>query len=193
MNSLHKFSEIWNRYKVKMKKKVQLYGALVKSILTYNCGTWGMSKTDEDKFDSFHRQQLRHTLNIKYPHKIRSKQLYTITKTHPISADIARARWRMLGHTLRMKENTPARRAMKFFFENTGGKKFRGKKRTTIVTTINKDIERTKKKFPLFDIKPLKSLLDLHNARVKAKNKGLWRKRVNMVFEAAYSLKLKNL
>ena len=151
------------------------------------------SKILKDRMDSFHRQQLRHTLNIKYPHVIRSKKLYRITKSYPISADIAKSRWKLFGHTLRMNKDTPARKAMKFYFEEIHGKKFRGRKRTTIVTTLNRDIELTKKKFPNFDLKPLNSLLDLHNARVKAKNKVLWRKHVEMVFQAAYSSKLKNI
>ena len=191
--SMHKFTEIWSRRRVKLPRKMKLYNALVRSILLYNCGTWGMSKKDEDGMDSFHRQQLRHTLNIKYPYRIKTKHLYTITKTHPISADIAKARWKLFGHTLRMKADTPARKAMKFFFEERTEKKFRGRKRTTIVNILNRDIELTKKKYPNFDIKPLKSLLDLHNARVKAKNKVQWRKLVGMVFDAAYSSKLKNI
>ena len=179
--------------RVRMKKKIQLYNALVRSILLYNCCAWGMSKKDEDAIDSFHRKQLRHTLNIHYPHKIRSKQLYKITQTHPISADIAKARWKMLGHTLRMDPESPARKAMKFYFEERPEEKYRGRKRTTIVTTLKRDIEVTKKKYPTFDISSLDSLLDLHNIRVKAKNKRFWRKRVGMVFQAAYSSKLKKL
>ena len=191
--SLHRLSEIWIRKKVRLPRKIKLYNALVRSILLYNCSTWGMAKKDEDGMDSFHRQQLRHTLNIKFPHKIRTKNLYKITKTHPISADIAKARWKLFGHTLRMKADTPARKAMKFYFEQRSEKKFRGRKRTTIVNTLNRDIVLTKKTYPNFDIKPLKSLLDLHNARVKAKNKVQWRKLVEMVFNAAYSSKLKNI
>ncbi len=162
-SSLQKIKDLWKRYKVKLKKKTQLYNVLVKSILLYNCSTWGMSVSDEDSMDSFHRQQLRYTLNIHYPHKITSKQLYKITQTHPISADIAKARWKMLGHVLRMHPNTPARKAMKFYFEERKEKKFRGRKRCTIVSTINRDIINTKKKYPAFDIPLLSSLLDLHN------------------------------
>ena len=56
----------------------------------------------------------------------------------------------MLGHTLRMPPNTPARRAMKYFFEKRTNKKFSGRKRATIITTINRDISTTKKNTPLF-------------------------------------------
>ena len=61
---------------------------------------------------------------------------------------------------------------MKYFFiKPIGVKKFRGKKRATIVTTINRDIIRTRERFPEFDVHPLKSELDLWNVRVKAKNR----------------------
>ena len=57
-----------------------------------------------------------------------------------------------------MHEKTPARLAMKYYFQiPPGAKKYRGRKRTSIVTTINRDIERTRKKFPEFDVKPLKN------------------------------------
>ena len=49
----------------------------------------------------------------------------------------------MLGHVLRMNKDSPARKAMKFYFEKRSNKKFLGRKRTTIVTTINNDIQKT--------------------------------------------------
>ena len=190
--SLRKLDSLWIRRKVKVKRRVKLYNSLVRSVLLYNCSTWGMSSTDEDKIDSFHRQQLRHLLNIKYPNKIRSKHLYKTTKTHTISTDITRARWKLFGHVLRMDKDTPARKAMKFYFEQTNAAKFKGRKRTTIVNTLNRDITTTKQTFPQFDLPPLNSELDLHNIRVKATNRTLWRKRVKMIHDAAYSLRMKD-
>ena len=188
--SLRKLDSLWFRRKVKVNRRIKLYNSLVRSILLYNCGTWGMSTQDENKIDSFHRQQLRHTLNIKYPNKIRTKHLYKTTKTHTISADITKARWKLFGHTLRMNKDTPARKAMKFYFERNNAGKFRGRKRTTIVNTLNRDITNTKLVYPHFDLTQLHTELDLHNIRVKAKNRVLWRKRVKMIFDAAYSLKM---
>ena len=84
MNSLKK---LWSQKKVGINRKLKLYNSLVKSILTYNSSTWGVSITDENNLDSFHRRQLRDVLNIKYPHKINSKSLYETTNTKPISPD----------------------------------------------------------------------------------------------------------
>ena len=87
-----------------------------------------------------------------------------------------------------MKEDTPGRLAMKYYFQRpAGAKKFKGRKRTTIVTTINDDIERTKKHNPRFDLRIINTELDLRNVRVKATNRKLWKKRVTMVTAAAYS------
>ena len=160
MNSLKK---LWTQKKVGIKRKLKLYNTLVKSILTYNSSTWGVSISDENNLDSFQRRQLRDTLNIKYPHKINSIALYKTTNTKPLSVDITKARWKLLGHTLRMDKDTPARKAMKFYFQNENCAKFRGRRRSNIVNTINRDIINTKHKFPTFDLRTLNTELDLHN------------------------------
>ena len=187
--ALNKMDDILKRRKmVNIKKKLKLYNAQVKSVLLYNCATWGMSTKDTKEMDAFHRKQLRRVLGVKYPTTMRNSAVYKQTRTKPISVDITRSRWKLFGHLLRMKENTPARLAMKWYFQKpVGVKKYRGRKRTTIVTTINEDIKRTMKHNPNFDLKPLNSELDLRNVRVKATNRKHWQKRVTMVTAAAYS------
>ena len=80
---------------------------------------------------------------------------------------------------------------MKYFFQSPANddkiKKFRGRKRATIITTLNRDILRTREKYEQFQIKPLKTELDLRNTRVKATNRKLWIKQVKMVVDAADS------
>ena len=65
---------------VRREKKLKLYNALVKSVLTYNSCTWGLTKEDERNLDSFHRQNLRQVIGVQYPKKIGSKELYEVTK-----------------------------------------------------------------------------------------------------------------
>ncbi|GFS05816.1 hypothetical protein ElyMa_001209200 [Elysia marginata] len=78
--ALLKLRNIWiGGDKIKRDTKIKLYRALVKSILTYNCGTWALTQTEEDKLDAFHRKQLKQILNIKYPVKIKKKRI-TIQK-----------------------------------------------------------------------------------------------------------------
>ena len=171
----------------KIPKKMKLYNSLVKSVLTYNSCTWGLKKNDEKNLDSFHRKQLRQVIGVYYPHRISSKKLYELTNARPLTIDITQARWKMFGHVLRMEENTPARKAMKYYFQVPEAKKYRGRKRATIVTTLNRDIERTKKQCEGFAIPSLKSELDLQNIRVTALDRNHWQKIVKMVTNAAYS------
>ena len=75
--ALYKLKNIWiGKDKINHNIKIKLYQALVKSILTYNCGTWALALTELNKLDAFHRKQLRKVLNIYYPTKISNKKLY---------------------------------------------------------------------------------------------------------------------
>ena len=49
---------------VRTEKKMKMYNALVKSVLTYNSCTWGLTKQDEKNLDSFHRKQLRQVIGV---------------------------------------------------------------------------------------------------------------------------------
>ena len=127
-------------------------------------------------------------LGVFYPDKIGNEKLYKLTKAKPISIEITRSRWKMFGHTLRMHEKTPARKAMRYFFQVPEGRsKFRGRKRSTIVTALNRDITITRQHNPQFRLPNLKTELDLRNIRVKATNRKHWQKIVRMVTDAAYA------
>ena len=94
---------IWlSRRNIFIQRRSKLYSMLIKSILLYNCGTWGMTIQDEQQLDSFHRKQLRQMLNIRWPHKIRNKKLFERTNLKPVSNGVTRSRWNLLGHILRL-------------------------------------------------------------------------------------------
>ena len=179
---------LWkSKWKASMKKRLELYDLLVKSILLYNCGTWGMTKTEAKKLDSFHRKQLRRIVGIKWPQIISNESLYKKTGAEQASKTVMRRRWKLLGHILRLPAESPARQAMKFYFEERKSRhKIKGT-RTTIVTTINDDIYRTITKNPSCGLCPLQTHVSLQNMRTKAKNRKLWSVIVNQVVDSAYS------
>ena len=140
--SLHKLNSIWIRHdKVKLSTRLHLYKALVKSVLTYNCGTWALTGKEEEKLDTYHRKQLRKILNIKYPTVISNKALYKKTSEIPLSLTILETRWRVFGHILRQPLNTPGNKAMLAYFE-TFEKKRKGRPKTSIVSTLRKDLKK---------------------------------------------------
>lgn len=137
MNSMNK---VWVRNKrISIEKWLKLYNLLVKPVLMYNSSTWGMTKKDMESLDAFHRKQLKKLWKINWKQKITNEQLYRMSKTIPLSKQIAKARWKLFGHVLRLNIETPAQKSIKYYFENNENqKKFRARPRTTIVTTLRK-------------------------------------------------------
>ena len=80
----------------------------------------------------------------RYPDKISNAKLYESCKTYPISLQITELRWQKFGHMLRLDQNTPAYTFMLCYFSTSSVSLYKGADRTTIVTTINKDINRAK-------------------------------------------------
>ena len=180
--ALAKNDAIWKKnWKTKLTTRIQLYETPVKSVLLCNCGTWGVSKDDQRKLNSFHRRQLRKVIGIQWPHKISNNKLYKITGTKPLSITITERRWKLLGHILRLPANCPAKKAIRYYFEERTNKIFQGRRKTTLVSTLNKDIKRTKGDDITFPVTPLVSQVSLQNLYTKAKNRKLWSKIVQQV------------
>ena len=174
--ALAKNDIVWKKkWKTKLTTRIKLSETLVKSVLLYNCGTWGVSKDDQRKLNSFHRNQLRKVIGIQWPRKISNEKLYKITGTKPLSITITERRWKLLGHILRLANDCPARKAMRYYFEERTNKVFRGRRRTTIVTTLNEDIKRTRENDNTFPVTPLISQVSLQSIYTKAKNRKLWK------------------
>ena len=114
----------------------------------YNCSTWGLTKCEWSRIDSFHRKQLKTVLGIRWPTKISNARLYEITQEEPISTTCKRARWTLLGHILRRGVDIPANQAMKFYFQ-TKAPGFRGAKRITLPVILNEDLAEISTPTPL--------------------------------------------
>ena len=145
-----------------------------------------MSKDDQRKLNSFHRRQPRKVTRIQWLYKISNNKLYKITGTKPLSITMIERRWKLLGHILRLQANCPARKTMRYHFEERTNKIFRGRRRTTIVSTMNEDIKRTKVDDITFPVASLVSKVSLRNLYTRAKNRKLRSKIVQQVVKSAY-------
>ena len=122
--------------------RLRLYSAFVLPVLTYNMGTWGLTKTELSRLDAHHRRHLRQILGIRWPHRISNDALYRRTRSSPISAAIRAARWSLFGHVLRLPLDAPVQRAIDAYLEDTGTPKFRGRPRCTLATTLGENLRR---------------------------------------------------
>ena len=187
-SAMRTMRKIWlsSHHKVSLQKQVKLCNSLVMSVLTYNASCWGLTINDENQLDSFHRQLLRKICNIHWPQRISCKNIYKRTKQKPLSTQIAKSRWKRFGHSLRMNINSPAQKAMEFYFEQESySKLFSGGKRATIVTTIQRDINRTNARFPLIKLPTIESLQDLQNYRNLASDRKNWKRLSKAIVDTA--------
>ena len=98
---LYNLNNIWNRKnRIREHVLVKLYKTIVKAVLMYNSQKWVLTVNDEHNLDSFHRQQLRTALHIKFPHVICNSDLYQRTNEIPLTLAILKNRWKLFGHIL---------------------------------------------------------------------------------------------
>lgn len=184
--ALNKLNNVWIKgNKLKTSTKINLYKSLVKSILLYNCGTWALTITEEEKLNAHHRKQLKKILNIRYPTKITNKSLYKICQEKPLSLQILSARWGLFGHILRRDKDIPANKAARAYFI-PHGKKLRGRPKTTLPTVLNRDLALIQHPIRLHSANDLAEITEL------AQDRRHWRGITSQIEKAAEVSQTKN-
>jgi hypothetical protein len=140
--SFNNLWRIWSRKnnKISTARRLRLYDAYITPILTYNACTWALTAAELAELEACRRRHLRRIIGVYYPRKISNIDLYkrcNMTELEPI---IRNARWRMLGHTLRMDDSIPAKRATLHYFDQIA-KGFQGRPRHTLPLVIDKDLK----------------------------------------------------
>jgi hypothetical protein len=59
---------------------VVAFRACVENVFLYNGELWTINKTTNKMIDGYHRRMLRNAINIKWPNKISSEDLYKKTE-----------------------------------------------------------------------------------------------------------------
>ena len=90
--TLHNLNNIWIRKNRIREHALKLYKNIVKPVLIYKSRTWGLTVNDEHNLDSFHREQLRRVLHIKFPHGISNSDPYQRTNEIPLTLTILKNR-----------------------------------------------------------------------------------------------------
>ena len=189
---------VWlKRLKTSIKIKMRLYNSCVRSRLLYNAGVSAYTKVQLDKIDAAHRRHLRRLLGIYYPERISNLELYKQTESKPISVGITELRWTMLGHTLRLPEETPGNKAIKQYYrrkvEQTDLPRKstnRGRVLTTIPRLLQLDLRKLSKRTSMnhFAINKLSNGTHLAKLKLKAENRDNWKKGVNLLVEKEQQL-----
>ena len=124
---------------MKTSTKIKLYQSLVKSILLYNCGTWALTLTEEERLNAYPPKQLKKIINIRYPKKITNKSLYRICQQKSLSLQVLSAGRSLFGHMLRRDKDIPPNKTTRAYFIPNGNK-LRGRPKTTLPIVFNRDL-----------------------------------------------------
>ena len=134
--AMNKLSNFWKNKNIEQKTKLQIYQSNVLSVLLYGAETWSMNKEAERRLASFHLKCLRRLLNIRWNDFITNEEVLERANSRGIVTTIKKKRWKYLGHALRM---TPTRLPRQAWQWTPQGKRKRGRPRTTLRGTINRD------------------------------------------------------
>jgi len=154
------FQSMWSMWKrrdlIHERLRLRLYNAFVLPVLTYNCGTWGLTAAVLERLDSFHRKQLRSLLGVHYLDRMKNATLYERCQAEPISKIVQRSRWRLFGQNYFTSSS------------DDGVLKWKGRPRTTLPVVIAQDLKRV-------DAGDLANCHDLHTMKALASNRQAWR------------------
>ena len=178
--SFGKLEAMW-RHQSSVAKAIRLmsYKAIVESVLLYNCGTWALSSTQADRLDRAQRKMIRKVLGLTWKNKITNERLYTMSSILPASVQVINARWRLFGHTLRMKDEGPAQKAMASYFTVPGDCRGRQGNACTIASVVSDDYKRA-----YGEKYVIKSMKDYEAIRLKAQDRVEWKNVVATVVNA---------
>ena len=121
-----------------LRTKINIYKAIVLSILLYGCETWQIYAADQKKLDAFHRGCLRKILGVTYLDRVTNDAVLMRTEQTNLSKIIQRRRLRWFGHVARMNETRFPKLIMEW---QPKGKRGRGRPRlTSWRETLRKDL-----------------------------------------------------
>ena len=175
------FNDVWLQGKrISLPRLINVYEAMVVSVMMYNCSSWAATKDTLKKLDVCHRKHLRKIINVKWPQTISNDKLYEICNTKCLSERVRLARWKMLGHILRSPDNTPAALSLVHAIKGSVAKKRRGSHKANLLKVLRDDmksmlIDRTSEYAALRQRPTLNKLKDIEDLRLLAHNKSLWR------------------
>ena len=171
---IRKFKKFFRSKRLSATHKIRIYRAYVEPVLLYNSETWTLTKKLRDQLDSFHRRLLRIALNYVYPKVISSEKLYTLTQEISISTKIKRRRLNLLGHILRLHQDTPAQRAIQHYL--IPHRRPVGRPVFTWIAQVTKDLSPT---LTHHNIRTPLKLKSLDSLKQLASNRVIWREEVS--------------
>lgn len=100
-SSFWKLKTVWNSNEISLNLKIRLFKSLCLSTLLYGCETWPLTKTMQNRLDSFATTCYRYILGVKWQDKITNVVILETVHEEPLSKIVIERQLRWLGHALR--------------------------------------------------------------------------------------------
>ena len=139
IDSLKALKHIFDSRHVSEAVRLRVFKAYIESIFLYNSVLWILTKSLEDKIDSFQRKLLRKVIRVYWPRIISNESLHDRTHMKPWSVVVLKRRLSWFGHLMRLPPGTPAKQSLSHFIEPT--KRPIGRPKTTWLSTIMNDLK----------------------------------------------------
>ena len=94
--AFNNYKNVWLQGRsIALNQLIQVYEAMVVSVIMYNCSSWAAPCDILKKLDVCHRKHLRQILKIRFPNTISNIKLYSVCSKTPLSDRVKLARWKM--------------------------------------------------------------------------------------------------
>ena len=141
--AFHRLLGLLANVSTSLQLKVRIWNALVRPVLLYRCGTWGLMATLTEKLCPFHRRHLWTMAGYRWPNRINNEALYKLTRTHTLSVDLQLARLTLLGHCLRSPITSSAQAALDLSVgADIDLKPQKGRPKQGLLSTLRQDVQK---------------------------------------------------
>ena len=135
-SSFMRLKKIWRSSSLSRRTKLKLFRNLVVPVLAYGCATWKMNKRDNKMLNTFQNKCLRKIIRVRWEDHRSTEELLERANDKPLSNEVKRRKWKMIGHIVREERNNITNVAMTWASE---GKRKRGRPKTTWHQTVEKE------------------------------------------------------
>lgn len=165
--ALKVYSRLWNSKYASRDLKLRVYNACIKPILRYNTNSIVLPQSKMNKFNSFHRKQLRQVLGVHFPFIVKNEKLRQITRMETsFTQDIAKSRWRLFRKVLNLPLMKAPPQAIMYCYYTDINHRGRGRRPTSMPEILDKDLQHIGHR--------LQNEVDLENLRNLARDSSGW-------------------
>nr|XP_034311369.1 uncharacterized protein LOC117684225 [Crassostrea gigas] len=132
---------VWTSSFITTRTKLRIFNSNVKSVLLYGSEGWKLRKDLTKKLRVFVNRCVPSIFKIRRPKVISNKALREMAGQEHIAVEIARRKWRWIGHVLRKDQYDITRECI---FWTADGKRKKGKPKTTWRRTAESELKKSK-------------------------------------------------